>query len=136
VEYFIPDEDTYINISDSENNSIIANNVVNRSIGENRVNINNFLNNKCVNIYMTLYLLYNFLLDGKDADIIDINYKKEWDVLFNNQIISSDYSKAPFLLRSAAIFTEIMPWTSIRQGLLFRRYRHKLTKSVNAKNTV
>ena len=33
---------------------------------------------------------------GRDADIIDIidlNYKKEWDILFKNQIISGDYSK-------------------------------------------
>ena len=44
-----------INISDSENNSIVTNNVVNNSFGENRVNISNFLNNECVNIYVTWY---------------------------------------------------------------------------------
>jgi len=30
------------------------------------------------------YPLYNFLLGGRDENIIDLNYKKEWDVLFNN----------------------------------------------------
>jgi len=43
------------NISDSENNNIINNNVdnvMNRSIGENRVNISNFLNNEYINICM------------------------------------------------------------------------------------
>ena len=68
---------------------------------------------------MTWYRLYNFLLGGRDADIIDINYKKEWDILFKNQNISGDYSKTPFLVRSAALFIEIMPRASIRQGLLF-----------------
>jgi len=48
-------ENRNINISDSENNSIVTNNVVNSSIGENRVNISNFLNNECVNIYVTWY---------------------------------------------------------------------------------
>jgi len=51
----------------------------------------------------------NFLLGGRDADRIDLNYKKEWNILSNNQIISDDYSKTPFLVRSAALFTEIMP---------------------------
>jgi len=45
-------ENRNINISDSENNSIVTNNIVNKSISENRVNINNFLNNECINIYM------------------------------------------------------------------------------------
>ena len=66
---------------------------MNRLIVENRVNLSNFLNNECVNMYVTCYWLYNFLLDGRDTDIIDLNYKKEWDILFKNQIISSDYSK-------------------------------------------
>jgi len=47
---------------------------VNSSIGENRVNLSNFLYNECVNIYMTWDRLYNFLFGGRDADIIDINY--------------------------------------------------------------
>ena len=56
---------------------------------------------------MTWYLLYNFLLGGRDANIIDLNYKKkEWNILFKNQIIFGDYSKTPFLVRSAALFTE------------------------------
>ena len=105
-------ENWNINISDSENNSIITNNVVNRSIGQNHVNISNFLNNECVNIYVTWYRLYNFLLGGKDADIIDFNYIKEWGVLFKNKIISGDYSKTPFLVQSEALFTEIMPRAS------------------------
>ena len=68
-----------INISDIENNSMVTNNVVNSSIGENRVNFRYFLNNECINIYVTWYRLYNFLFDGGDADIIDLNYKKEWE---------------------------------------------------------
>jgi len=58
------------------------------SIGVNSVNIDNFLNNKYVNIYVTWYRLYNFLLgEGRDADIIDLNYKKgmECFVLEPNQ---------------------------------------------------
>ena len=82
----------------------------------------------CVNIYVAWYRLYNFLLSGRDADIIDFNYKKEWNILFKNQIISGDYSKIPFLVRSAALFTEIMPRASTRQVLLFRKYKRKLTK--------
>jgi len=66
-----------INISNSENNSIVTTNVVNSLINENRVNLSNFLNNECVNIY-------NFLLGGRNAYIIDLNYKKEWDILFKN----------------------------------------------------
>ena len=50
-----------INISEYANYSVIINNVVNRSISENRVNINNFLNNEYVPIYLVWYLLYNFL---------------------------------------------------------------------------
>jgi len=69
---------------------------VNSSIGENRGNLSNFLNNECVNIYVTWYRLYNFLLGGRDADIRDLNYKKEWNILFKNQNISGDYSKTPF----------------------------------------
>jgi len=53
--------------------------------------------------------IYNFFLGGRNIDIIDLNYKKEWDVLFNDQIISGDYSKMPFLVRYAAPFIEIMP---------------------------
>jgi len=56
--------------------------------------------------------------------------------LFKNQIISGDYSKTSFLMRSAALFTEIMHRTSTRQRLLFRRYKCKLTRSVNAENAV
>ncbi|KAG4107289.1 hypothetical protein H8356DRAFT_1332627 [Neocallimastix lanati (nom. inval.)] len=89
-----------INISEYANYSVIINNVVNRSISENRVNINNFLNNE-------------------DVDIIDLNYEKEWDVLFKNQTISGDYSKKVIL--------GIMPRVSIRQGLLLRRYKRKLS---------
>ncbi|KAG4097844.1 hypothetical protein H8356DRAFT_1424945 [Neocallimastix lanati (nom. inval.)] len=70
----------------------VTNNIVNRLVGENCVNIN--------------------------ADIIDLNYKKEWDVLFNNQNISGDYSKTPFLVRSVTLFTEIMPMASTCQWLL------------------
>ena len=43
---------------------------MNRSIGENRGNLSNFLNNECLNIYVTWYRLYNFLLGGRDTDII------------------------------------------------------------------
>jgi len=91
-------ENTNINFSDSANFSIVTNYVMNRSIGENLVNKSNFLNNECVNIYVTWYRLYNFLLSRRDADIIDLNYKKEWEVLFKNQIISKNDSKIPFLV--------------------------------------
>ena len=109
---------------------------MNSSIGENRGNWSNFLNNECVNIYVTWYRSYNFLLGGRYTGIIDLNYKKEWNILFRNQIIFGDYSKTPFLVRSAALFTEILPWDSTRQGLLFRKYKRKLTRSANAKNAV
>jgi len=105
---------------------------VNNSIGENRGNLSNFQNNEYVNIYVTWCRLYYFLLGGRDAYIIDLNYKKEWNILFNNQIISGDYSKTPFLVRSVALFTEIMPCASTRQGLLFQKYKRKLTRCVNA----
>ena len=42
-----------ININDSENNSVVTKNEVNRSIDDNHANINNFLNNESVNISMT-----------------------------------------------------------------------------------
>jgi len=42
-----------INITDSENRSIVTINAVNKLIYENNVNISNFLNNKHVNVYMT-----------------------------------------------------------------------------------
>ena len=90
-------ENRIINISNSENYNIVTSNLVNSLIGENHGNLCNFLNNECVNIYVTLYRLYNFLLGGRDADVIDLNYKKEWNILFKNQIISGDYSKTPFL---------------------------------------
>jgi len=114
-------ENRNINIRDSENNSIVINDVANRSIGENRVNLSNCLNNECVNIYVTWYRSYNFLLDGRDADIIDLNYKKEWDVLIKSPVISGDYSKMPFFCGSSALFIEIIPWTSTRQRLLIQR---------------
>jgi len=85
---------------------------------------------------VTCYRLYNFLLGGRDANIIDLNYKNEWDILFKNQIISDDYSKTPFLMRSATLFTEIIPRASTLQKLLFRKYKRKLTKSVNAENAL
>ena len=56
--------------------------------------------------------------------------------MFKNQIISGDYSKTPFLVRFATLLKEIMPLTSTRQGLLFRKYKRKLTRSVKAENAV
>jgi len=53
------------------------------------------------------YRLFNFLLGGRDVDIIDLNYKKEWDILFKNQVIFSDYSNM----------------------LIIRKYKYKLTRS-------
>jgi len=58
---------------------------------------------------MTLYQVYNFLLGRRDADIVDLNYKKDWDILFKRKIISGDYSKMIF----SALFTEIMSRVSI-----------------------
>ncbi|KAG4087833.1 hypothetical protein H8356DRAFT_1325011 [Neocallimastix lanati (nom. inval.)] len=96
----VDSENRIININDHENNSVITNNVVNWSIGENFVYISNFLNNE-------------------DVDIVDLNYKKEWDVFLNNQIIS-----------------KIITRVSIRQGLLFRWFNRKLARSVNTENAV
>jgi len=56
--------------------------------------------------------------------------------LFKNQIISNDYSKTPFLVRSEALLSEIMPRASTWQGLLFPKYKLKLTRSVNSVNAV
>jgi len=53
-------ENRNINISDSENYNIVTTKLVNSSIGENRGNLSIFLNNECVNIYVTWYQLYNF----------------------------------------------------------------------------
>jgi len=53
-----------------------------------------------VYIYVTWYRLYNFHLDGRDEDIINLNYKKKWDILFKNQIIFDDCLKTPFLHHS------------------------------------
>jgi len=39
---------------------------MNSSVGENRGNLSNFLNNECINIYVTWCRLYNFLLGGRD----------------------------------------------------------------------
>ena len=47
-------ENRNTNISDSENYNIFTSNLVNSSIGENRGNLSNFLNNECVNIYVTV----------------------------------------------------------------------------------
>ena len=44
----IDSENKNISISDSENISIVAYNVVNWPIGKNRANIGNFLNNVCI----------------------------------------------------------------------------------------
>ena len=95
----------------------LINNIMNKSTSENTVNISNFLNNECVNIYLMWYRLYMHPLGKRDADIIDLNYKKEWNVLFKNQIISDEYSKTPFLVRFSALYTKIMLRTSARQGL-------------------
>jgi len=65
-------ENRNINIGDSS--IITTNNVVNKSIGENGINISNFLNNEYGNIYIyvTWYRLYIIsFLTGRDADIID-----------------------------------------------------------------
>jgi len=44
--------------------------------------------------------------------------------------------KMLFLVRSATLFTEIMPRTSTPQGCLFRRHKRKLTRSVNSEYAV
>ena len=56
--------------------------------------------------------------------------------MFKNQITSGDYSTTPFLVRSVAIFTDIIPRASTRQGLIYQQYKYKLTRSVNAENAV
>ncbi|KAG4108544.1 hypothetical protein H8356DRAFT_1365503 [Neocallimastix lanati (nom. inval.)] len=75
-------ENINININDSKNNGIVINNVVNRSTDENRLNISNYLNNECINVYMKWYRLYNFL-----ADIIYLDYNKEWDVITKSFLV-------------------------------------------------
>jgi len=77
----------------------------------------------------------DYLTSFLAKDIIDLNYKKKKKkrngiFLLKNQIISDDYSKTLFLVRSAALFTEIMPRprASNQQGFLFRRYKRKLTR--------
>ena len=73
---------------------------------------------------MKWYRLYNILLGGRNADTIETIYKKEWDVLFIiKSFLVGDNSKTPIFLRSAALFTEIMPRASTRQGLLVRNYK-------------
>jgi len=52
------------------------------------------------------YLVYNFLLRGRDSGIIDLDYKDEWDILFNSQIISGDCLKMTFLAWSTALFLQ------------------------------
>ncbi|KAG4100160.1 hypothetical protein H8356DRAFT_1346061 [Neocallimastix lanati (nom. inval.)] len=56
--------------------------------------------------------------------IIDLNYKKEWDVLFKNQIITGDYSKTLFV----KLCLELV--------LVKGYYSCKLTRRVNAENEV
>jgi len=53
-------ENRNINISDRKNSSIVTNIVVNMSIGDNRVNLSNFLNNE---IYVMWYQLYDILFE-------------------------------------------------------------------------
>jgi len=98
---------------------------------------NNFLNNENINIYViwrcTKYLTL-FFVEEMQTLLIWI-MKRKWDVLFNNQINSGDYSKTPFLLRSVALFIEIMLSDSIRKITLFRQYKYKLIRSINSENT-
>jgi len=54
------------NISDDEGNNIVTNNVVNRSIGGNRINISDFLNSV---IYGTGYII-SFLMEGMHSLLI------------------------------------------------------------------
>jgi len=35
-----------------------------------------FLNNECVNIYLIWYQIFNFLLDERDANNIDLDFYK------------------------------------------------------------
>jgi len=62
----IDSENRNINISDTINNKFFTNSIVNRTIGENRVNIINFLSNECVNIYVSWYRLCNILLGVRE----------------------------------------------------------------------
>ncbi|KAG4100101.1 hypothetical protein H8356DRAFT_1422948 [Neocallimastix lanati (nom. inval.)] len=110
------------NINKNNNRNNIVNNSRNSDSGNSIINISNSEN-------------YNIVTSNVvNSSIVEnhLNYKKEWNILFKNQIISGDYSKTPFLVRSAALLTEIMPRASTRQGLLFRKYKRKLTRSVNA----
>ena len=94
---------------------------MNSSNDENHVNLSNFLNNECVNIYVMWYRLFILIIKWNEM------------FLFKKQIISGDYFKTSFLVQSAALFIEIMPRASTQQGLLFRKYKCILTRRVNAK---
>jgi len=82
----------------------------------------NFLNSECVNIYVTWYRLYNFLLGGRDADIIDFDYKMGMSSFFYRLITKSFLviilqRHSWFDLRLS--FTEILFRVSTWEGLLF-----------------
>jgi len=100
------------------NNTNVTNNLVNSSIDEYRGNLSNFLNNECVNIYVTWYRGYN-------------------DILFKNQIISGNHSKIVILgAVYGALLQKLCLRTRTRQGLQFRWYERKITRSVNGENAV
>ncbi|KAG4090309.1 hypothetical protein H8356DRAFT_1352516 [Neocallimastix lanati (nom. inval.)] len=96
------------NINNNNNrNNIVNNNSISNSENRN-INIRDSKNNSVVTNNAV-----NKSIDEKRFNISNfLNY---------DQIISGDYSKTPFLVRFVALFIEIMPWASTRQGLLFRR---------------
>jgi len=80
-------ENRNINISDSENYNIVTTtNLVNSSIGKNRGNLSNFLNNEYVNIYVTWYRLYNFFLALASLRWNSLNFIDDLYVLFLRKI--------------------------------------------------
>jgi len=64
--------------------------------------------------------VYSLCLKKKKKKKKKIYYASSW---FNNQIITGDYFKKIFLVRSAILFIKIMLRASTQQGLLFRRYK-------------
>ena len=61
----------------------------------------------------------------------------EWDVFFKNQLISSDYSKTPFLVQSVALFLQkLCLGLVLDKGYYSDGISTNYPRSVNTENTV
>ncbi|KAG4092073.1 hypothetical protein H8356DRAFT_1322077 [Neocallimastix lanati (nom. inval.)] len=79
-----------------------------------------------LNIYVTWYQLYNFLLSGRDIDIIDLNIKRNRIFCLRTKLFLVIIQKHHYWCDLQAFFIEIISRASNRQVLL----------SVNAENAV